>query len=196
MNQQTQIRADYVNARDGRKPPSIKGSDNNYYTLSDAAYQMLAPIQGQTGSLTFWVNEKGFNIATHWNGQELPKDQRGGAPQQAAQALPPMAAPSGVVVPQVPAPAPPIPTQSLTVTPPPPPPTSTTWTTPPSDSKGADIFLTGVVQQAMSTGKFGITDIKALALAARDAWAAAHGQETGAMPDGRPEAPLADEIGF
>ena len=185
MSQQTQIQAQYVNQRKDRRPPTIKDSNGTYYTISDAAYQMLAPIQGQTGTIQYWTNEKGYHQATHWNGQELPKDQqRGGSPQQ--QALPPLAAPPPpVALPQMAVP-------NVSVTPLPPPPSRTTWTTPPSDNKGADIFLTGVVQQAMSTGKFGLTDIKPLALAARDAWAAAHSSEAATQPDGRPTPPLDD----
>ncbi len=196
MNQQAQIQAQYVNPRKDKRPPTIKDSSGTYYTISDAAYQMLAPYQGQVGNIQYWTNEKGYHQATHWNGQELPKDQRGGPPQQVAQTLPPLAAPNMQTTPMAQAAG----FGTMTVTPPLPTVTNVVQSTPgmtlPND-KGLDIFLTGVVQQAMSTGKFGANDIKTLALAARDAWKAAHSAEALApMPDGRPAPPSNDDIDF
>jgi hypothetical protein len=46
---------------------------------------------------------------------------------------------------------------------------------PGAQNTGRDIFITGVVQRAMQTGQFAVSDIRMLTLAARDAWDEAHG---------------------
>lgn len=170
MNMQAQIVAQYVNPRAGNHPPTIKDQTGTSYTLSDPAYQIMAGQVGQQGNIGYYTNQKGYHVATHWNGVELPKGQWPSQAPVQQQSLPPLAAPQ-MATPQTALPA-------------------------QSNDKGMDIFLTGVVQQAMSTGKFGPTDIKVLALAARDAWNEAHQPSVGqqsAMPDGRPAAPLPDD---
>lgn len=54
-------------------------------------------------------------------------------------------------------------------------------------STGRDIFITGVVQRAMQTGKFDVTDIKRLTLATADAWDAAHSPRTQANGQQAPQ---------
>lgn len=92
-----EITIDYVNARQDRRPASLKGNDGNYYTLSDEAYTAMLPWKGHAGQVGYYTNQKGFRIATHWNGVELPK----GDPR-ATQPSPPT--PAGNMVPSVPTP--------------------------------------------------------------------------------------------
>jgi hypothetical protein len=60
-------------------------------------------------------------------------------------------------------------------------------------AKARDIFLTGVVQQAMGSGKFAIGDIGPLTQAALHAWATAHGERPAAPAQAA--APAADPFG-
>ena len=92
------ITISYVNAREGNRPPSIKGDDGNYYTISDTALPILEQAHQTSGQIAYWTNDRGYRQATAWNGQPLPKDARKGAPKAAA-------APVANVV-QMPAPAP------------------------------------------------------------------------------------------
>lgn len=85
-----EIQIQYVNERQGNRPPSIKDTNGVYYTLSDAAYGSMRQHQGQSGLIEFKVNNRGYNVATHWNGAELPRDQKGGPPyRDAAQPVSP-----------------------------------------------------------------------------------------------------------
>jgi len=70
----------YVNPRNGNRPPSIKDTAGNYYTISDAAMNMFQP--NTEGELVYTVNDKGFKNAVSWCGQALPKDQRQPRPVQ------------------------------------------------------------------------------------------------------------------
>lgn len=89
------ITIDFVNQRNGNRPPSIKGNDGNYYTISDSALPVMQPHEKQFGQMTFYTNQRGYRVATAWNGQQLPKDQRNGgqAPQAQYQAPAPQPAP-------------------------------------------------------------------------------------------------------
>ncbi len=164
---------------------NVKDTNNVTYFLPPS-YPASNFQKGQVVKLAGTTKQTGRgpqHTITHVNDQAI------GGPQAVGQALgttplPPLAAPQGL------APAP--------MTGPPAVPVYHTIpaSQAPSD-KGMDIFLTGVVQQAMSTGKFGANDIKVLALAARDAWKAAHSAEALApMPDGRPAPPSNDDIDF
>lgn len=65
----------YVNERDGRRPPSIK-ADGRYYTISDAALNTVEQYKGQEVDLTYFVNGGGYHVAVAINGRDLPKDDR------------------------------------------------------------------------------------------------------------------------
>ena len=71
MMQTAQIEVQYVNPRKDNRPPSIKDTQGNYYTLQDAALPSFQ--QGMQGTIGFSVNSKGFKNAVSWNGQELPQ---------------------------------------------------------------------------------------------------------------------------
>lgn len=75
-----EITIQYLNARQGNRPCSIKGDDDNYYTLSDAAHDALKEAGYGKGTpilISYYTNDKGFRIATHVGDWELPKDARG-----------------------------------------------------------------------------------------------------------------------
>ena len=44
----------YVDPRDGNRPASIKGSNGDRYTISDAGYQQYSQMQGQECELTYY----------------------------------------------------------------------------------------------------------------------------------------------
>lgn len=69
---------EYVNARDGRRPASIK-VNGSYYGISDDAYLMLMPMKGQDVHVQYETTERGFKNALSVNGQQLPR--MGGAPK-------------------------------------------------------------------------------------------------------------------
>ena len=73
----------YVNARDGNRPASIKGTDGQYYTISDVAFEQYQHMQGQQADLTYVERESNgrvFRNLTAMNGETMPRDQRRGAP--------------------------------------------------------------------------------------------------------------------
>jgi hypothetical protein len=92
------ITISYVNHREGNRPPTIKGDDGNYYTISDTALPLMEQAHQTSGQISFYTNKSGYRQATAWNGQPLPKDARKSASTAAT-------APVTNVVP-MPAPAP------------------------------------------------------------------------------------------
>lgn len=88
MTEAIQTTIQYVNPRNGNRPPTIKDGGGNYYTISDAALPFVQQFKGQTGSLGYFVNQKGYFVATHWNGQELPRGQ-GARPMPQGNGAPP-----------------------------------------------------------------------------------------------------------
>ena len=64
----------YVNARNGNKPASIKGACGNYYTISDAAIAAGTFRQGARGTIGYRISQKGFKVALTWNGARIPED--------------------------------------------------------------------------------------------------------------------------
>jgi hypothetical protein len=81
----------YVDPRDGNRPASIKGSNGDRYTISDAGYQQYSQMQGQECELTYYEKPSTnpdyppFKNLTHLNGLAMPRDPRG-APRAAAAA--------------------------------------------------------------------------------------------------------------
>lgn len=79
-NQQTcqaGLTIQYINARNGSKPASIKGACGNYYTISDAAIAAGTFQQGAQGTIGYRISQKGFRIALAWNGVRIPQDPQG-----------------------------------------------------------------------------------------------------------------------
>ena len=80
----------YVNARDGSRPASIKGTDGQYYTISDVAFEAYQHMQGQQADLTYverQSNGRVYRNLTALNGEAMPRDQRrSAAPAPAPQA--------------------------------------------------------------------------------------------------------------
>ena len=76
MSQTQYITIKYVNAREGNRPPSIKDENGTYYTVADEAIGQFQ--QGAGGELGFYVNQRGYSCATHWNGAELPSKDKPG----------------------------------------------------------------------------------------------------------------------
>ena len=68
----------YVNERQGNRPASLKCSDGNYYTISDAACAAYEPLIGQQVSVIFFQNAKGFKDLVSLNNQPMPRDPRRG----------------------------------------------------------------------------------------------------------------------
>lgn len=83
------ITVEYLNERNGNRPPSIKDAGGNYYTLSDTAYDYLLQqgVERDTnGDIVYYKNSGGYNVATDWQGQPLPKDSRAQRSQRATPA--------------------------------------------------------------------------------------------------------------
>jgi hypothetical protein len=81
----------YVNPRDGSRPASIKGTDGQYYTISDVAFEKYQHMQGQQADLTYVERESNgrvFRNLTALNGEAMPRDQRRGAPPAPAPQAP------------------------------------------------------------------------------------------------------------
>lgn len=92
MTDRTYIRVQYVNQRQGNRPPSIKDANGNYYTIQDNVVGWFQ--KGAEGDIGFYdkPNPRGgvYHIATEWNGQAFPRDQgqRSGGMQPVSQAAP------------------------------------------------------------------------------------------------------------
>lgn len=80
-DQQVQTVIEYVNDRNGNRPPSLK-CQGTYYTISDAALDIAQAHKGQRVTLSFYINRSGYHVATAINGQSLPKDNRQGGGRQ------------------------------------------------------------------------------------------------------------------
>ena len=81
LSVQTQV--DFINPRAGNKPASIKGSDGNYYTISDAAsMQYQNHVNMNPITITYYEkpgrNGHTFRNVTHVNGEPMPKDAYSG----------------------------------------------------------------------------------------------------------------------
>ena len=72
----------YVNDRNGNRPPSIKDGNGTFFTISDAAVGMARNFLNQQVTLSFYVNQRGYHVATGINGQQLPRDNTRGGGQQ------------------------------------------------------------------------------------------------------------------
>ena len=88
-----EVKIDYVDPRDGRKPATMKDSDGVYFTLSDAAYDFFLPWKGNVGQISYTEKQNGQytnRYPTHWNGMAVPKDGANvrGAASQAPQPAP------------------------------------------------------------------------------------------------------------
>lgn len=157
MNQSAVIQVQYVNPRNGKRPPSIKDSSGIFYTVDDDALAYFR--EGQQGEIEFFTNAKGYNVATDWMGSKLPRRQ---------------AAPHGVQqigqvaqqgMPSQPQDAPPYkPAPELR-----------------DVDKEESIFVTGVVGRAMGSGSFHVGDIDALTKAAVKAWRDRHKDDWGSV---------------
>ena len=73
---------EFLNPRAGNRPASIKGTDGNFYTISDAAFDAYQPYLNTQVQLTY-IEQSGntpgyppFKNITHLNGAEMPRDQR------------------------------------------------------------------------------------------------------------------------
>lgn len=92
MSEVANIEVKYVNPRDGNRPPSIKDSYGNYYTVPDPAIGMFH--QGMQCQIGYTVNGKYKNLVSV-NGQPLQATNR--APVQNTLQQP---APSPQMMPQ------------------------------------------------------------------------------------------------
>lgn len=154
MTMQAQIIPQYVNPRSQQSGANIKDVNGAKWYIPDSAvalFQPQVPVNIEYDSRT---SRRGtaYQTVTAVNGQAV-----GRGPQ--AQSVPPQYAtppPSGYVPVAPTAPIAPAVAPQATVQ--------------PSMDKSEEIFVTGVVQQAMSTGKYEASDIPLLAKAATQAW--------------------------
>lgn len=142
------IRVQYVNPRQGNRPASIKDANGVFYTVSDAAVGYFQP--GAEGDLGYYVNQRGYNVATAWNGQQLPRGD----------GQPPTRSPASAQQRQPPQQQPPQQQR----------PPQQRSADPQGAAKAEEMFVMGVVGRAMGSGKFGVADIADLAREATTAW--------------------------
>lgn len=72
--QTAQVMIKYVNPRQGNRPPSVKDGNGTIYTITDAAIATGMFQPNAQGNIGFYINQRGYHVATHWNGVEVPKD--------------------------------------------------------------------------------------------------------------------------
>lgn len=84
----------YVNERDGARPPTICDEHRNYYTITDACIEQGIVQVGHSYKITYWLkgdnpNYEPFKMVSKINDAPIPRDKwNGGKPQQSQKPQP------------------------------------------------------------------------------------------------------------